>query len=121
MLEFGKYCQLREMIKARVSSTMKKHSIQRGMNSFTDISVNLTCFPLNDSFYEECRPNFTKSLWAVRKYLQLIDKYPEYRNRESINGSEVPCAFPDLRYKDEEFPAENYIWKSAQRLEKLTA
>ena len=125
MVNLERYERIREGLKMKAVAIAQKYSIRfGGLNSFSDITINTNGPSLKQMGLDEEFLNrndnpriFLGSLWALRKYLRIIEKYPDYRNAESQNSSEVIPAFPDIQKAQEYDGLQYYVWESAKRLE----
>src|SRR3989344_9667733 len=107
MISIDRYERIREMLRNRVLATAQKNSIRfGGLNSYTDVSnllgpslQNLFGQEYGQNYLERNAKNHLSALWALRKYLKLIKKYPSFREDESRSFPEkgYTCAFPDIR------------------------
>ncbi|MBI2631398.1 hypothetical protein HYW75_00150 [Candidatus Pacearchaeota archaeon] len=125
MITLERYERIREMLKKRASSVAEKYSIGLGgMNSYTDLTNLLgpSLYSLGQDFFEKNCSIYLNSLWAMRRYLRLIEEHSSFRKEESLPfiDKDFTCAFPDIMRKAEKMrlgsPLAYYVHKSAERL-----
>ncbi len=127
MIKLERYERIRSMLKDRVSTVAKRYHISLGgMNSFSDITINLlgpTLEDLGQEYLDKHAKLHLTALWTTRKYLRLVEKYFIYRDKESttLPNGKFTYAFPDLQRESEikEKGAIYYVQKSAERLQSL--
>jgi len=126
MITLERFNRIRDMLQLRARKVAARYKIQfGGMNSFSDITNLLgpkVSPDLKDLF---CRNNYQHAklriacLGAMRRYLHLIERYPDYRAIEG-SSSEFARAYPDIERAGRKLkvtsPAKYYVLESEKRL-----
>lgn len=131
MLTLERYGRIRALLENRARAVAQKYSITLGgMNSYTDVTNLLgpSLEPLGQEYLNNHFQIHIPALWAMRRYLRLIERYPLYREGEAktFPSERWTCAFPQIREKAEKVrrgksPLVYYVQKSEELLKKCIA